>query len=106
LASGEGGDFGSPPNSASASQENYHRGLWRDLLIRTTIMPVTLSKVHKQISKKRGVVNALHENSRDAQRLRKAGARDDRLSRHSATVLRARQPYSETYLHVIYGPLN
>ncbi|KAJ5306169.1 hypothetical protein PENANT_c024G09414 [Penicillium antarcticum] len=58
-------------------------------------MPVALSKVHKQISKKRGVVNALHENSRDAHRLRKAGARDDRLSRHGATVMRARQPYMD-----------
>ncbi|KAJ6087431.1 hypothetical protein N7467_006345 [Penicillium canescens] len=63
-------------------------------------MPVTLSKVHKQISKKRGVVDALHENSRDAQRLRKAGARDDRLSRHSATVLRARQPYMDRIDHI------
>lgn len=59
-------------------------------------MPVTLEKVHKQISKKRNTLNALHENSRDAHRLRKAGARDDRLSRHNATVSRARQPYSKT----------
>ncbi|KAJ5124306.1 uncharacterized protein N7515_008131 [Penicillium bovifimosum] len=64
-------------------------------------MPVTLEKVHKQISKKRDTLNALHENSRDAHRLRKAGARDDRLSRHNATVNRARQPYMDRihYIH-------
>ena len=57
---------------------------------------VSLGKVSKHISKKRGDgLNVLHENSRDAHRLRKAGARDDRLSRHSHTVNRARQPYSE-----------
>ena len=59
-----------------------------------TIMPRTLQKVHKHISKKRGVVDSLHENSRDAQRLRRAGARDERLTRHAAISLRARQPYS------------
>lgn len=58
---------------------------------------VSLEKVHKQISKKRGVLNIMHENSRDAHRLRKAGARVDRLSRHSHTVNRARQPYSEIH---------
>lgn len=62
-------------------------------------MPVTLEKVHKQITKKRTATNVLHENSRDAHRLRKAGARDDRLSRHNATVNRARQPYCETAAH-------
>ncbi|KAJ5153119.1 uncharacterized protein N7482_009597 [Penicillium canariense] len=61
----------------------------------------SLQKVHKQISKKRGVVDSLHENSRDAQRLRRAGARDDRLSRHGAMSLKARQPYMERmqYFH-------
>ncbi|KAJ5115044.1 translation machinery-associated protein 16 [Penicillium alfredii] len=64
-------------------------------------MPRTLQKVHKHISKKRGVVEALHENSRDAQRLRRAGARDERLSRHAATTLKARQPYVDRieYFH-------
>ncbi|KAJ5455134.1 hypothetical protein N7475_010255 [Penicillium sp. IBT 31633x] len=63
-------------------------------------MPVTLEKVHKQISKKRNTLNALHENSRDAHRLRKAGARDDRLSRHNATVSRARQPYMDRIRYI------
>ena len=46
-------------------------------------MPSKLSKVHKQITKKKGPTNikALHENSRDARRLRRAGARDDRVHR-------------------------
>ncbi|KAJ5594194.1 uncharacterized protein N7459_000402 [Penicillium hispanicum] len=64
-------------------------------------MPVTLQKVQKHISKKRGVADSLHENSRDAQRLRRAGARDDRLSRHASITLRARQPYVDRieYFH-------
>ncbi|KAJ5918089.1 hypothetical protein N7454_010464 [Penicillium verhagenii] len=64
-------------------------------------MPRTLSKVHKQISKKRGVIDSLHENSRDAIRLRRAGSRDDRLNRHTGAVMKARQPYMERieYFH-------
>ncbi|KAJ5161096.1 hypothetical protein N7492_006488 [Penicillium capsulatum] len=70
-------------------------------------MPRTLQKVHKHISKKRGVVNSLHENSRDAQRLRRAGARDDRLTRHAAISLKARQPYVERlqYFHDAVQPI-
>lgn len=72
----------------------------------TATMPkVSLEKVHKQISKKRGVLNIMHENSRDAHRLRKAGARVDRLSRHSHTVNRARQPYSKTHTCPCRRPL-
>ena len=45
-------------------------------------MPSKLSKVHKQIHKKKGdKIKSLHENSRDARRLRKAGTRDDRVAR-------------------------
>ncbi|KAJ5289041.1 hypothetical protein N7478_002071 [Penicillium angulare] len=64
-------------------------------------MPRTLQKVHKQIAKKRGAVDALHEFSRDARRLRRAGARDDRLIRHTSAVMKARQPYMERieYFH-------
>ncbi|EAU38327.1 predicted protein [Aspergillus terreus NIH2624] len=47
-------------------------------------MPKSLQKVHKHIAKKRGAVEALHENSRDAKRLRKANARDDRVARVAA----------------------
>lgn len=58
-------------------------------------MPVALHKVQKHITKKRGAAEALHENSRDARRLRRAGHRDDRLSRHASMTLKARQPYSK-----------
>ncbi|KAJ5220356.1 hypothetical protein N7468_009560 [Penicillium chermesinum] len=58
-------------------------------------MPVALHKVQKHISKKRGAADALHENSRDARRLRRAGHRDDRLSRHASMTLKARQPYTD-----------
>ncbi len=48
-------------------------------------MPSKLSKVHKQVAKKKGdKIKSLHEDSRDAKRLRNAGARDDRVARLSA----------------------
>lgn len=47
-----------------------------------TIMPSTLSKVRKHVAKKKGdKIKSLHENSRDAARLRRASARDDRVAR-------------------------
>ena len=61
-------------------------------------MPKSLHKVHKHIAKKRGAVEALHENSRDAKRLRKANARDDRVARVTASLSRGRQSYSEYLL--------
>lgn len=57
------------------------------------IMPKTFSKVHKKISKKRGVVEALHENSRDAKRLNRANTRDTRVARVQANMSRGRQSY-------------
>lgn len=59
----------------------------------TVTMPKSFSKVHKQISKKRGVVEALHENSRDAKRLRRANTRDDRVARVQAKMSRGRNSY-------------
>ncbi|KAI9772040.1 MAG: hypothetical protein M1840_001328 [Geoglossum simile] len=48
-------------------------------------MPKNLVKAQKKIRKKRGSnANSLHENSRDAQMLRRAGARGDKLARISA----------------------
>lgn len=48
-------------------------------------MPSKLSKVQKHVRKKKGdKINSLHENSRDARRLRRAGTRDDRVARGSA----------------------
>ncbi|TVY75871.1 Mitochondrial acidic protein MAM33 [Lachnellula suecica] len=44
-------------------------------------MPKSLEKTRKKITKKKGSINALHENSRDSQRLRRALMRDDKLLR-------------------------
>jgi translation machinery-associated protein 16 len=49
-------------------------------------MPSKLAKVQKHVAKKKGSkITSLHENSRDAKRLRRAGARDDSVARVSAT---------------------
>jgi translation machinery-associated protein 16 len=55
----------------------------------------SLSKVQKKISKKSGgkPPTALHENSRDAQRLRQAGAREEKLQRIWDTAARSNQVY-------------
>ncbi|KAM5351763.1 hypothetical protein ACJ41O_004486 [Fusarium nematophilum] len=56
-------------------------------------MPSTLNKTRKQISKKRnGVVNALHEKSRDSLRLHKAGVRDQRIEKLAAARSKKEQP--------------
>lgn len=48
-------------------------------------MPSKLAKVQKHVKKKKGAkITSLHENSRDAQRLRRAGNRDDRIQRLTA----------------------
>lgn len=60
-------------------------------------MPKSLAKVHKKISKKRGNINSLNENSRDAQRLRRAGARDDKLAKLSAARIKVNQPHSMSW---------
>ncbi|WPG97922.1 Hypothetical protein R9X50_00070500 [Acrodontium crateriforme] len=45
-------------------------------------MPSSLNKVQKHVTKKKGAkISSLHENSRDAKRLRRAGARDDRVAK-------------------------
>ncbi|OAL39680.1 hypothetical protein AYO20_01077 [Fonsecaea nubica] len=57
-------------------------------------MARSLNKVQKQISKKRGgKPNALHENSRDAKRLRRAGAREEKLARLMDAAVKANQIY-------------
>ncbi|KAL2835042.1 translation machinery-associated protein 16 [Aspergillus cavernicola] len=65
-------------------------------------MPKSLSKVHKHITKKRGVgvLEAMHENSRDAKLLRRAGIRDDRVARISATMARGRQSYVDRIIYL------
>jgi translation machinery-associated protein 16 len=64
--------------------------------VNITSMPSRLSKVQKHVSKKKGSkINSLHENSRDAQRLRKAGVRDDRVARLSAVREKANRQWLE-----------
>lgn len=58
-------------------------------------MPSKLAKVQKHVAKKKGSkIHSLHENSRDAKRLRRAGARDDRVARLSATRERNNKPWT------------
>lgn len=62
-------------------------------------MAKSLDKVHKKISKKRGgKPNSLHENSRDAQRLRTASAREDKLSRLMDAAAKSNQIYGRALL--------
>ncbi|KAI5205938.1 hypothetical protein E4T38_04021 [Aureobasidium subglaciale] len=56
-------------------------------------MPSKFAKVQKQVSKKKGGALALHENSRDALRLRGAVARDDRVARLGAVREKANDVY-------------
>ncbi|KAI4284518.1 MAG: hypothetical protein L6R38_001341 [Xanthoria sp. 2 TBL-2021] len=56
-------------------------------------MPKDLAKVQKKIHKKKGVATSLHENSRDAKRLRRAGARSDKLEKLATARGKALQPY-------------
>ncbi|KAL8841340.1 MAG: hypothetical protein Q9170_000971 [Blastenia crenularia] len=55
-------------------------------------MPKDLAKVQKKISKKKGSKASIHENSRDAKRLRRAGARSDKLERLATARGKASQP--------------
>lgn len=60
------------------------------------IMPSTLHKTKKQISKKRnGTVNALHDKSRDSLRLHRAVRRDQRLEKLAAARSKKEQPILE-----------
>lgn len=69
-------------------------------------MPTTLHKTRKQISKKRnGVVNALHEKSRDSMRLHKAGVRDQRIEKLAAARSKKEQPLGKLYLMKSYIPM-
>lgn len=53
-----------------------------------------LSKVQKKVAKKRGnKSNTLNEDSRDAQKLRRSGARNEKLERLAAARAKANQPH-------------
>lgn len=57
-------------------------------------MPSKLAKVQKHVAKKKGSkINSLHENSRDALRLRKASTRDDRVARLNAVREKANKQW-------------
>ncbi|KZF21833.1 hypothetical protein L228DRAFT_269287 [Xylona heveae TC161] len=56
-------------------------------------MPRSLNKVQKKISKKRGKVDSLHENSRDTQRLLRAGMREEKIARLHAARNKNHQPH-------------
>lgn len=59
-------------------------------------MARALDKVQKKISKKKGgKLTALHENSRDANRLRQAGAREDKIAR----IMTAAHKSNGVYVH-------
>ncbi|RFU26201.1 hypothetical protein B7463_g10133, partial [Scytalidium lignicola] len=59
-------------------------------------MPTTsVEKARKKISKKKGDITTLHENSRDSQRLRRAQMRDNKLQRVGAARRKIDQPFIE-----------
>ena len=55
-------------------------------------MPKSLEKTRKKISKKKGNITALHENSRDSQRLRRAEMRDHKLVKVASARRKNDQP--------------
>ncbi len=56
-------------------------------------MAKSLAKVQKKVAKKKGGTNSLHENSRDAQKLRRAGARAEKLEKLAAMTAKSNQPF-------------
>ncbi|DAA73821.1 TPA_exp: Uncharacterized protein A8136_4024 [Trichophyton benhamiae CBS 112371] len=56
-------------------------------------MTKNLNKITKKLSKKKGKLDSLHEKSRDAVRLRRAGGREEKLARAAATTMKGRQIY-------------
>ncbi|OJD34719.1 translation machinery-associated protein [Diplodia corticola] len=63
-------------------------------------MPKSLSKVTKQISKKRGSKSsALHEFSRDSRRLQAAGLRDEKILRSATQRSKQNQPTLQRVHH-------
>ncbi|EEA18978.1 translation machinery-associated protein 16 [Talaromyces marneffei ATCC 18224] len=63
-------------------------------------MPLkNLSKIQKKLTKKRGKLNALHEESRNAKILRRASAREDRIARVATSAMIARQSFLDRVVH-------
>lgn len=63
-------------------------------------MPKSLEKTRKKIAKKKGNITALHENSRDSQRLRRAQMRDDKLIRVASARRKNDQPLGTLFKEV------
>ena len=64
-------------------------------------MPSSLAKVQKHVRKKKGKKNkSLHENSRDAQRLRRAEGRDDKVARLSSIRQQVNQQWIERIVFI------
>lgn len=62
-------------------------------------MPIkNLNKITKKLSKKRGKLNALHENSRNAKVLRRAVGREERISRVATSAVIARQSFCKSIM--------
>lgn len=61
-------------------------------------MPSKFHKVQKRVNKKKGNTTALHENSRDALRLRSAVARDDKVARLGALREKTNEPHGKLAL--------
>jgi hypothetical protein len=79
-----------------ADEQNTDRRLRiQQLQSRHNIMPKSLEKTRKKIAKKKGNITALHENSRDSQRLRRAQMRDDKLVKVASLRRKNDQPLSE-----------
>ena len=67
-------------------------------------MTKALAKVHKKVSKKKSSLNSLHEKSRDAKKLRRAGARSEKLDDLKSRRLQANEKYSTVSLEdVVLG---
>ena len=58
-------------------------------------MPKSLEKQRKHIAKKKPNVTTLNENSRDAQKLRRAAMRDDKLTKVASARRKNDQPLSK-----------
>jgi len=63
------------------------------------VMPKALSKVQKHITRKKGArAQTLHANSRDAQMVLRAGARDQKLAKTVQLRARLNAHYGKFYL--------
>jgi hypothetical protein len=87
---------GGKPHGYSISKNILDCSTRPDILYapqKTLKMPQSLSKVTKKITRKKGRATGLHEKSRDAAKLRKASAREERVHRVNATKARAEEGY-------------